>query len=232
MRSSDIDLSSIADAGVIDGDEQLLLIENSTIKKVSVGSLMTDRAIASYAKDLSGNPSIFDDAIGDGVSLRIQGPGVSANVTESTVDYLTTADLSDYIYTNVQLSHRWKLGSVLRPHIHYPQIIATIPNWLIQYRWQLLGGVKATAWTSLKCTAPAFTYTAGALNQIVHTVAGITPPVGAGISDVVQFRIIRDNANGSGVFAGADPVNAVVSLSSFDVHMEFDSLGSRQEYVK
>lgn len=180
-----------------------------------------------------GTATTFDDVVGPAVSLRISGPGLSANVTESTLEYLTTADLSDYIYTNVQLPHKWKVGSVIYPHIHYPQIIAAQPNFLVQYRWQKLGGIKVTAWTSLKCNTPLFTYTPSTtLNQLVTTVAGITPPTGSGISDVVQFRVLRDNANASGVFAGADPIAAVVSLDSFDIHVETDTLGSRNEFAK
>ncbi len=181
---------------------------------------------------MPGDATVFDDFVGPAISLRISGPGLSANVTESTLEFLTTADLSDYVYTNVQLTHRWKVGSVIYPHIHYPQIINAQPNFLIQYRWQKLGGTKTTAWTSLKCNTPVFTYAAGSLNQIVHTPAGITPPPGAAISDVLQCRLLRDNANASGVFAGADPINAVVSLDSFDVHVEMDTVGSRTEFTK
>lgn len=49
---------------------------------------------------------------------------------------------------------------------------------------------------------------------------------------MIQFRVLRDNANASGVFAGADPIAAVVSLDSFDVHIETDTLGSRTQFTK
>lgn len=204
------------------------------LKTLSIGTASNN---ASFAADgtltLAGTATVFDDFVGAGISLRISGPGLSANITESTLEFLATSDLSDYIYTNVQLTHKWMLSSVIYPHIHYPQIIAAVPNFLLQYRWQKLGSLKTTAWTSLKCNIPAFTYTPStALNQLVHTAAGITPPAGAAISDIVQFRILRDNANASGVFAGADPIAAVVSLDSFDVHIETDTLGSRTEFAK
>jgi hypothetical protein len=179
---------------------------------------------------LVGTATVFDDEKGDVLSLRVEGPGVSANVTESTVDFVRSANLSDYIYTNVQMSHRWKIGSVVYPHIHYFQTVAGIPNFLLQYRWQKNGGAKTTAWTNYKCNTAAFTYTTGTIHQIAHD-SGITPPAGSSLSDIIQFRIIRDVANSSGLFAGTDPDGSVVGIISFDVHTERDKLGSNSEYI-
>ena len=88
-----------------------------------------------------------------------------------------------------------------------------------------------TAWTSQAYTGHAFTYTSGTLNQITQ-MGTITPPPGCGISDIVQIRVLRDNDNDSTLFAGADPLAADVDAVNFDVHIEIDSFGSNQEYVK
>ena len=71
---------------------------------------------------------------------------------------------------------------------------ANVPNWLLQYRWQTQGAAKTTAWTSAKYSTHAATYTSGTINQITKW-AAIAPPTGAGLSDIVQFRILRDTAN-------------------------------------
>jgi len=180
---------------------------------------------------LVGSATVFDDEKGDILSLKTLGTGVATNTTESTVEFATTSNLSDYIYTNVQMSHKWKIGSVIYPHIHFFQTVAGVPNFLIQYRWQINGGTVQTSWTNYKSNVPAFTYTSGTIHQICHD-SGITPPAGSGLSDIIQFRIIRDNANTSGVFAGADPVGVTVGVISFDVHTERDALGSDGEYTK
>ena len=213
-------------------DQVVNRIGNNQLTGINKFGSLTDylQIDASGHLTLVGNATVFDDEKGDILSLRVEGPGVSANVTESTVDFLRTANLSDYIYTNVQMSHRWKIGSVVYPHIHYFQTVAGIPNFLLQYRWQTNGGVKTTAWTNYKCNTAAFTYTAGTIHQIAHD-SGITPPVGSGLSDIIQFRIIRDVANSSGVFAGTDPDGSVVGIISFDVHTERDKLGSNSEYT-
>jgi hypothetical protein len=166
------------------------------------------------------------------MTLQQTGPGVSLNIPECSVDFTSASNLSDYVVQSIQLSHAWKLNSIIFPHIHFVQTTNAVPNFLLQYRWQIDGGATKTDWTNLICNTAAFAYSSGSLNQIAHTTAGITPPSGANLSDGVEFRVIRDNANTSGLFSGADPVNATVSIKYFDIHIEKDSIGSNSEYSK
>lgn len=180
----------------------------------------------------NGNATTYDDLLGDITQVKTLGTGVSLNTTESTLDYTTVATLNDYVIVNYQMSHKWKAGSTIHPHIHWQQTGAGIPNWLIQYRWQRNGQAKTTAWTNFKCNnANAFTYTSGTLNQISYD-SGITPPSGYSLSDIIQFRVIRDTGNASGVFAGIDIYSGIASITGVDIHYEQDTLGSRLEYSK
>jgi len=179
-----------------------------------------------------GDARPFRDELGDALALKVRGTGISTNTAESTQDFATNADLSDYLFANVQLNHDRDLTAVIKPHIHFFQSDADMPNFLLWYRWQLNGGAKTTAWTSLKCNTAAFTYVSGTLHQIANTIAGITPPVNTVLSDIVQFRVFRDNANTSGLFAGADAHAGSVGVLSFDVHLQLNSVGSDEEYVK
>lgn len=171
------------------------------------------------------------DELGDAVNLQVVGVGLSRNATEATADFATSANLSDYLYANIQLNHDRAFSSSIFPHIHYFQAENNVPNFLLQYRWQVNGAAKVTSWTNLICNNSAFTYTSGTIHQIAYS-AGISSPVGSTVSDIVQFRIIRDNANTSGAFAGADPYTATVGVLSFDVHLELDSNGSMAQYSK
>lgn len=54
MDANDIRLSSILAAGTIGGDEQLLLIENSQIKKKQIGELLADQNIVTAQTNLTG----------------------------------------------------------------------------------------------------------------------------------------------------------------------------------
>jgi hypothetical protein len=169
----------------------------------------------------------WDDLLGAAVNLQRSGVGVSLNAAENTVEFLTSSNLSDYLLDTQQLSHSWNLQAVF-PHIHAWQTTADAPNWLLQYRWQMMGALKVDAWTSIACNVPAFTYPGtGTFHQLFSTTAGVAPPDGAGISDCIQFRILRDNADTSLKFGALDPVNATASVISFDTHIAKDALGSR-----
>lgn len=196
----------------------------------------TDANYSEFENDgtlvFNGSATVFDDESGSGINLQRTGVGISNNLQEATVEYLGSANLDDYISTSMQMKHKWKLGTKIKPHIHWQQNQAIVPNWLIQYRWQSNGEIKNTSWTSVKCTNNTFTYTSGILNQISEIIDGITPPENASLSDIIQFRVLRDSGNDSGLFTGVDIYSGVASLMSFDFHMEIDTVGSRQEYIK
>jgi len=46
------------------------------------------------------------------------------------------------------------------------------------------------------------------------------------------MRIIRDNSNASWLFAWADPYTTTAGITSADIHIYVDMLGSRERYVK
>jgi hypothetical protein len=179
----------------------------------------------------NGDATTFDDLLGDVTSLQVVGVGVVADNSENAINFATSANLSDYVVANYQVRHRWKAGSNVFPHIHFEQSENNVPNFLIRYRWQRNGQAKTTAWTDYKCDTVAFTYSSGTLNQIAHS-GSITPPSGYSLSDIIEFRIFRDNANTSGVFSGADAYTTDVLVTGIDIHIEEDTLGSRSEYAK
>lgn len=197
--------------------------------------------IANYTNfDSTGHQTMVGDArpwrdeLNDATSIKVQGTGVSVNPTESSVDFLKTADLNDYMYCNIQMNHDRDLTSAIYPHIHWWQASANIPNWLLQYRWQINGGIKETQWSPLKYSGHAFTYVpATTLNQI-SKFGPINVPPGTTLSDVIQFRVLRDTGNASLLFGtpGTDPLDATVGITNFDVHLQINSLGSTNEYEK
>lgn len=187
--------------------------------------------LADGTLQLYGAATVFRDEKNDVVNLKVAGTGVSINPTESTAEFTNASDLSDYLYVNVQLNHDRKLESNIYPHIHYFANDAVVPNFLLEYRWQVDGGAKTTAWTQLICNNAAFPYVSGTINQLAYS-APITPPVNDMLSDIVQFKIYRDNANTSTLFLGADKFPGTVGILSFDVHIELDSMGSHEEFDK
>lgn len=179
-----------------------------------------------------GNATTWDDLNGSALQLKVQGSGLSINAAQNTLEYLTSANQLDYAYDNYQMRHTWVMGTTIKPHIHWVQVQNNIPNMLLQYRWQINGATTTTAWSNVALKRNAFTYTTGSLNQITSVLEGITPPVGASLSDVLEFHIIRDSSNWSGLFASADPYTVTWSVKFVDIHIQSDTLGSRQEYTK
>jgi len=179
-----------------------------------------------------GTATVFDDMFADITKVKVQGTGLTSNEAELTIDFSVAAQLDDYAIVVYQMSHKWKGGSPINPHFHWVQASNSVPNFLIQYRWQKNGQSKTTAWTNHKCnTSNAFIYSSGSLNQITFG-ADIISPANYGISDVIQVRILRDTQNASGVFTGLDPYSGTVAISSVDFHFEIDTEGSRTEYGK
>jgi hypothetical protein len=180
----------------------------------------------------------FDDLQYSLVGQKMESP--SSHITYSTYrDYVSfnkTCDWNDdWVTMVIQMSHRWKLGSVVYPHLHWVQTAAAMPNLLISYRWNINGGLNTyPAWTPIVHSANAYTWSTGALNQITKF-GSITPPTGAGLSDLLHIRIFRDVANESTLFGGAEvdvDVQDNAFASSFDIHFEIDQAGSDEEYVK
>jgi hypothetical protein len=171
------------------------------------------------------------DELGDALILQQQGTGVSTNPVECVVEFAANANLNDYLYKNIQLNHDRYLISVIDLHIHWFQEAAAVPHFLMDYRWQKLGSSKVTAWTRQKINTPVFTYASGSLHQICKGIT-ISPPTGTNLSDIIQIRIYRDNANTSTLFTGADAYSGAVGLMSIDAHFMINSTGSDQEYVK
>lgn len=180
----------------------------------------------------------FDDLQYSLVGQKMESP--SSHITYSTnrtlVNFLKTCDWNDdWLTMVIQMSHRWKTGSVVYPHLHWIQTAAAMPNMLIGWVWQVNGAATTTeTFTSIIHSANAYTWSSGTLNQITKF-GSITPPAGAGLSDLLLVKIWRDVANESTLFAGAEvdlDVQDDVYAYSFDIHFELDQAGSDTEYVK
>lgn len=182
---------------------------------------------------LAGTATVHDDLAWPLIGSRLESPSshIVTNNAECTIEFKTSCDLTDYLITVPQITHKWLLGSAIHPHLHWEQTSANMPNWMIQTRWQMQGAAKTTSWTSMPRTTNAFAYSGGTLNQIT-AFGSITPPAGYGLSDIVDIRVLRDVSNTSGLFSGADGLGVSVFAKSFDCHVEMDTLGSNDEYVK
>lgn len=176
---------------------------------------------------LNGTATVIKDEIHDLIKAAANNPSshLVFDYTEGTLDFKNTCDLSDWAMMNIQLNHDRMLTSVVEPHIHWFQNENKTPNWLIQYRWQVNGQEKITAWTSKAYVENEFTYSGTTLVQIT-SFGSLTPPVTSSLSDILQIRILRDVANVSTLFGGADTYTGDAEALSVDAHKICDRLGS------
>jgi len=183
----------------------------------------------------AGGATCFLDLLQSVTGAQITSPAGDfvQNIPEASVTAKISARYpTDYITTNWQINHNWKLGSSIYPHLHWWQTTANTPHWILGYRWQIQGAAKVTSWTPAIWAENVFDWTAGTLNQITRFPA-IVPPEGYGqVSDILQVRLYRDYTNASELFDGGDPVNAGQDIVNMDCHIEVDMFGSATEYAK
>ena len=222
--------------GAADLDTTLNVDGNGTFRGVNQFGNIAGGNYSEFEADgtleFLGNATTFRDELIDITSRKFKGARITLDDAENTLNFSTTTDITDdYVYYNVQLNHDRKNGASVFPHVHWFQEENNIPNFLFQYRWQRNGQAKETGWTNYKVTTNAYTYVSGTLNQITYG-AGITPPSGDNVSDIMQIRFTRDNSNESTVFGGADAYTGVAKVTCADIHLETNTIGSRTEYNK
>ena len=185
-----------------------------------------------YNKD-----TYFDDLLAPLIGAKLESPSshITYSVSRTGVVMAKTCDWNDdWLAMTIQMSHRWKTGSAVYPHLHWLQSAAAMPNLGISWVWQTNGALLKETWPNVKHSANVFNWSSGTLNQITKF-GSITPPTGAGLSDLLLVKIWRDVANESTLFTGAEVdanVQDNVAAYSFDIHFEIDQAGSDEEYTK
>jgi hypothetical protein len=129
----------------------------------------------------------------------------------------------DDLMFDIQMAHRYKLGSTIYPHIHWSPDDANAGNvgWGLEYTEANIDEV----FPSTQITILPFSTTSTAKKHIISSWAGISKPT-RGISCMFKARVFRSNSGGIDTYAG------YAWLHEFDIHYEKDTLGSRTEFVK
>ena len=130
---------------------------------------------------------------------------------------------------NTQINHQWEEKIVI-PHLHWFQNQDEVPNWLVQYRWQVNGESKETDWTNQARQSAIFTYVSGVICQICNF-GIINAPSNVNASSILQLRLVRDTENASGLFSGADPYTGDAGALNYDIHKHCNRLGTTGEYA-
>lgn len=129
-------------------------------------------------------------------------------------------DPEEKIYIIAQLPHSYRLGTELRPHIHYVQDEASVPTFKMDYRWYANGTDPTESFTTIATSATdiVFDYTSGSIMQILSFPPLINDAIDSvsSILDIILYR--EDNV-----------VSGDVLVKEFDIHFQSDTLGSEFE---
>ena len=121
----------------------------------------------------------------------------------------------EVVYMVVQLPHNYKLGTSLRPHIHFIQSAATVPVFKISYRWINNSGTVGS-FTTIATTTLRYTYTSGSILQVAEF-PEVVAPTGVKLSSMLDIKLYRED----------NVVTGDVLVKEFDIHYQLDSFGSR-----
>lgn len=184
----------------------------------------------------NGDATVWDDQRypATAQNLDVSGGRIDFNYSTLTIDYQANARFpNEPLGIVAQLSHARKPDSDIFPHIHWVQNQNNFPNLMIEYRW-FNNGAAPGSFTQLALSAAnsVFTYVSGDLAQITSIPLPGGFGTGKALSSFFEVKIYRDNNNNSGLFAGSDPYSGVFLLKEFDIHIEKDMDGSRQEFIK
>lgn len=183
-----------------------------------------------YGKGVRGFDDLTQQFIGrkvDEISGRI-----TYDYTECTVDFATNARYPEEpICFTYQMSHGKKRLTPLFPHVHWFQEEDNIPNFLIAYRWYN-NGAEVPTFTFAAYIDSVFTYDSETSLLQITRFPVLSAPSDEGISSFLDIIFFRDTANGSTLFAGADPYTIASKMKLFDLHASTDSLGSGRQYQK
>lgn len=176
---------------------------------------------------LIGQATMWDDIVNSLIGRQLQSTAgkVDYNWADNCITFESggsISNLNDIVNWNQQFPHAARKDSSIYPHIHLEQTSTNKIIYTLKYRIQVNGAAKTTDWQTVTCNTTdnaVFPYVSGTINQIIAFPA--ISMLNAGLSATVQFQMTRTDST-----AGDSNVTFV------DCHVEYDSLGSRQAYVK
>jgi hypothetical protein len=134
---------------------------------------------------------------------------------------------ADELQFSVQLPHAWAEGTEFFPHVHFcPEAAGGANNaaqFILGYRFANVNAQFASNESTYIMTK-TWVGDKSWYHYIALNAAGITIPSGT-LSAVMKCRVYRDNNV-------ANNLASAVTILYIDWHVERDSLGSREEYVK
>jgi len=133
------------------------------------------------------------------------------------------------IFFTVQLSHSWKEGSAVEPHVHWTNkttgTAGHVVRWGLEYSKAKIGGTFGAS-TTVYGTTIAGGGDITVANEHMLTDFDPIDMTGDTVSTVLVCRLFRNSSN------AADTYTGTAGLLYIDWHILLDSMGSKTEFVK
>jgi len=166
-----------------------------------------------------GSATYWDDLRSPATAINPQGAPGAMGFDQDKIGFTATASGTTVIAVIQQIPHGWKEGSLIEPHIHWEPQSTNAGNvkWQLNYKWTNRGDVESGSWATLTSTSAA----AGVIGTEQMSSFGFIAGTGKTISSILTLKISRLGDDAADTFTG------VALLKEFDIHVEFDTMGSR-----
>jgi hypothetical protein len=167
-------------------------------------------------------------------ATAINPPGAASDPDRDTATGLLLFDAAktELIFALQQLPHKWREGTKISPHIHWAKSTSAAGNaaWRLRCKMMPINEVWDAAWTDLGMVIAPVDNTpdVDTANHQMITSWGYMESVmeDKQISDCILWELSRVGGDASDDY-GADAI-----LIEFDVHIQIDTLGSEELFIK
>jgi len=182
--------------------------------------------------DFQAGTAVFTDTIWDDQQVNLGSVGVGSSAPTWTAyrggEVLAFDKAqSNLIYFNIQLSHKYKLGSNIEFHLHTvaPNDTAGTVGWVMTHS---IADINEEFPVETTISAVE---TIGLESGNMHQFFEISANIGtaAELSSIIICSLYRD---GPAAVAASDTYNNDIYLVALDAHIELDTVGSRTELTK
>jgi hypothetical protein len=161
----------------------------------------------------------------------VDAPTIDNVETDFPATLLFAGNADNVIADVAQMPHSWKLGSAIKPHVHWLKKTASANVVVWEFYYRIIGNVGSLAgsWSSaVTRLSNDTTFTIGdqsAANTHLLTTFGSIDMTGLTDSCLVAWRLYRRALSND-----SDNDTNAVSMISFDIHYQSDGRGSIPEY--
>ena len=200
-----------------------------SVRAINVGSEADYVSINSSGNlVLMGSATVWEDLRFPAQVLKLSGTKPPTWTAYQGGEILSFSDQAivgneERVSFNAQLSHAYKEGSTIYPHIHWVSADTSLGNvvWQLSYSWGNWTGTFPAATVTTMTVAKSTT-----LNY--HSMNSFSPIVGTGkeISSILICELSRNSSN------AADTYTSGAYLVEADIHLECNTIGSDIELDK